>query len=1536
MLVSLLLLMGPWWMTAADAAGGGQVSGSVATTTIADTVYYADGTPATGTVIVSWGAFTTATGLTVPSGSTSATIGADGVLNATLAPNAGAMPIGSYYTAVYHLDDGSVSREYWVVPASQGTVSLSAIRSTVLPTSVAMQTVSKAYVDTAIAAAVTGHPLDTSNPYVLKAGDTMTGPLVLPGDPTASTQAADKHYVDTNVTALTSGLAQKVSTEPAGTQTVAQPAGTQLQVNLLNGTEYASQYQTALGDNGIANAAASADCAGGCLIEAEPSYPSVEVYPAPQAWNSSVASGTHLSDKRGGGQRDTFVNPVGLIAAGVNNGETIDHVVTRDTVAAHQQSHAEEIESHGLMVTQEALAGGSNLFPGTLETVPYFKADYSALALTGSYNAAGQHSLAAQTINCYGVGDCLIGSQFLNASGGFRDEADEGAHPFDLQIHEDARVFQGVCSGGCTTGSTQVTLTPTQAGGTQGEGRFLIDTNPAKVITSGSITGGADGGGIASAVAFSGTSFPVSVFMETAQLIPSQADNVAPGTVTVGIVTSGVPSGFVTNTASISSPSGVLCIVDRSNGFQPHNYEMATYSVVDGTHLRMTLNKVHSAQATIAVGGLCGYGLEQTVDTKNGIRQVFPVLGSYSSTGLYYAGGLSALAGVSGSTSAFVNLNLPIAAIARSGNVVTVTTAGNLPVDVNGLSMTVSGVTDSSYNGTFSVTTTGPNTLTYPGTGANSTSTGGNVRLLTGGYALYPMAEVLSVYNASTKSVDGQMTLAPNNVAWSPNDSVEQPHYYQEMLAADITYVGQTTPRPTTYLRAGVQYEGNTGPGVRGWSIANATPASNYLGNGGTHTLPDFAFEALGPWRRTFDMQAGDEAAFAVHCNSHGCGRWNSGYQLFELDSAAGIDFVTYQPPTSNLSFTMRGTSYAFSPLGFSAGTVNATTLNATTVNATTVNGALNAAQLPVFGASGGGHSQGAVPDPGPVSGASRYLREDGTWTTPPAGGGSGSGSSGSTAALPVSGANVDYRFMDGSGTMVSDASGNGNNGTLGAGSLAPSWTGSGLAFTTLQNVSLPAALNSNKTMCSGVYMTPISSIITLNNFAAMVTSSLGTGGVNLMYNLTGSGYPGVFAPAIASGNSNRTSGGNVVSGFHVMCYVLGGGSGDLDHLYIDGQETFYYAQDASYGYQSSGHYYLGSSGVSAWAGSGFNGTYYRFAAWPTGLNAQQIAAVSGSIREEIALRGVDVTPRPVMLSSPQLLAAGTSLTIGAGLTPSQAWPSNLTLTNQPAYTVRNYGISGLTLLAISGNEANRFAPYCRTQAGPSIYILQAGDNDFATFGSATAQSVFASMAATTQIMKQAGCRVYLMTGFSKSGTDAAGRTFDTDKDAYDAVILTNWKVAGADGVIDAGAIQPMGCDGCNTNATYFQPDNTHPTVAGQLLVANAVNNVLNYASGYNGDDPNVVTTLPYTMTAADGYVSLNGVTGAGTLTLPDCTGQSGAVYRINNPQSTYAVSVKAGNANQLINGLPAATTVTVPGNGLLTLRDVPNPKTVSGCHWEM
>ncbi|HTY84116.1 MAG TPA: glycosyl hydrolase family 28-related protein [Silvibacterium sp.] len=159
----------------------------VTTTTVQGTVYRADGGAATGTVLVSWPAFSTATNLAVAAGSTTATIGQDGFLSLNLAPNQGAYPAGSYYTVVYHLSDGTVSKEYWVVPAAT-TAAISSVRAQLAPATVAVQPVNKSYVDSSIAA-ITGS-------YLPLTGGTMTGSLTLQGDPVSANQAATKHYAD--------------------------------------------------------------------------------------------------------------------------------------------------------------------------------------------------------------------------------------------------------------------------------------------------------------------------------------------------------------------------------------------------------------------------------------------------------------------------------------------------------------------------------------------------------------------------------------------------------------------------------------------------------------------------------------------------------------------------------------------------------------------------------------------------------------------------------------------------------------------------------------------------------------------------------------------------------------------------------------------------------------------------------------------------------------------------------------------------------------------------------------------------------------------------------------------------------------------------------------------------------------------------------------------------------------------------------------------------------------------------------------------
>jgi len=451
----------------------------LATTSVQDTVYRADGTPAGGSVVVTWGSFTTASGAAVEAGTTTATLGVGGALSIALAPNAGSTPMGSYYTAVFHLNDGTTMREYWAVPvtmAGSAPVKLAAISTQVLPASVAMQTVSKQYVDNAIAAAELNVPYDTA-PYVLKAGDTMTGPLNLPGDPVSPTQAADMNYVDENIAAIASGLGGKVSLAPSATQVVLQPAATQLETNNLNGSLYATPYVAGGGNNGIANALTSPACVTGCAVKVEPTYPGTDAAVA-----SEMPQGSRVEDLRGGGQVETSVDP---LWNGASATMTLNNTAVRSASAFAAMYVHGALFDYPLQVQNSALTGGNNLYPAAQEGVPYFKSTYGVAELTGSYNTQGQHVQVGNMVNCYGVGDCLAGGQFIVSEGGFRDDGDEGTHPWDLNVAEDAGTFAGTCASGCTTGSTVVKVSSTADAGTQGDGRFLMDKNPADLKTLG-------------------------------------------------------------------------------------------------------------------------------------------------------------------------------------------------------------------------------------------------------------------------------------------------------------------------------------------------------------------------------------------------------------------------------------------------------------------------------------------------------------------------------------------------------------------------------------------------------------------------------------------------------------------------------------------------------------------------------------------------------------------------------------------------------------------------------------------------------------------------------------------------------------------------------------------------------------------------------------------------------------------------------------------------------------------------------------------
>ena len=205
---------------------------SPSTTTVQGTVYNATGAPTSGTLQLSWPAFSTAANQAIAAGRLAVNIGVDGFFSVNLAPNLGANPAGLYYTAVYHLADGTTSTEYWTVPAAAQTT-LAQVRAQLMPASQAVQAVNKAYVDQAIQQAASNQ--------ISSVGGTLSGPLYLSGDPVSPTQATDKRYVDSLF-----GQALPIAGGTATGPVTATQLGGVYQADQSPGVDFASKLQACI------------------------------------------------------------------------------------------------------------------------------------------------------------------------------------------------------------------------------------------------------------------------------------------------------------------------------------------------------------------------------------------------------------------------------------------------------------------------------------------------------------------------------------------------------------------------------------------------------------------------------------------------------------------------------------------------------------------------------------------------------------------------------------------------------------------------------------------------------------------------------------------------------------------------------------------------------------------------------------------------------------------------------------------------------------------------------------------------------------------------------------------------------------------------------------------------------------------------------------------------------------------------------------------------------------------------------------------
>ena len=810
----------------------------LSTTTVQGTIYRADGTPASGTLLVSWPAFTTPQNQAVAAGSLSATIGADGFVSVNLTPNAGALPAGSYYTVVYQLSDGTVNQEYWVVPAA-GTAAVASVRAQLEPSTVAVQpTVTSQYVTSAMAS--------MASSYLPLAGGTLSGPLTLNADPTAATQAATKHYADqigAQSLPLSGGALGGPLTVPS------------LSAQQLEGMLYADQWQSSSGsNNGIAMSLQ--ECASlpyACHVLAPALYSSVE-QPAYDVWSPSQL---WFEDRRSGGSLSYFHNPGNALYfptawPGTDSG-------SGGSVATGIYGQWD-----GHLSTYAANVSRRTLDVSNYDSTPGFSADYPGGAATW----ATQRALSInQVMSGEGINDgILIGSmKFGNGDhigeyiynqdvGGYTAYGDEAAKAFATQEDQVPYIYTGTCSSGCTTGSTQITTTPVSNSKTQGAGRPLIDTT--RGATACTVTNVAVGTfGTLSAVTVSGCALPVSTAWGTTQTAVPVGGG--PGVNPAPPFTISQTFNVVLTSGTVNT-STLFCI---QSGPIDCGYPTVVGTASGGVQsVTVPLRRYHPSGTPWFQGGAAEDGLEFTGWTQtvsgNTMRYLWFVLGSTASNVLQVYNPQPAPATISIALSNQMTGSINLSGLSSSGTTVTaayVPTGSTLSgaTDYINTTFMIAGASDSALNAPCTnVIWTGSTALTCTIAGLSGTHTSSTATASLGlsGANVWPMAIVTDVQNesATPPQIDGTLALTPNNIVIASGDSLAEEQIIAAKFQSQTNLDNATNPYAVyngflQYLQGtAAQGGGGSGASNAGFIYFNENPDSYYLGLGGMWTPPNF------------------------------------------------------------------------------------------------------------------------------------------------------------------------------------------------------------------------------------------------------------------------------------------------------------------------------------------------------------------------------------------------------------------------------------------------------------------------------------------------------------------------------------------------------------------------------------------------------------------------------------------------------------------------------------------------------------------------
>lgn len=460
------------------------------------------------------------------------------------------------------------------------------------------------------------------------------------------------------------------------------------------------------------------------------------------------------------------------------------------------------------------------------------------------------------------------------------------------------------------------------------------------------------------------------------------------------------------------------------------------------------------------------------------------------------------------------------------------------------------------------------------------------------------------------------------------------------------------------------------------------------------------------------------------------------------------------------------------------------------------------------------------------------------------------------------------------------------------------------------QGCTVPAAANTMRSFAALV--APALPNATFGYGLGLIGSNQTSSSLSLGIDSSGRGFVNY------SGGSAVSSSYDSTAGLSCVVHQVGqSGDSTFDTFYLNGRAVGSYVSRGRGVMPTGGNYLLGSSGNGLlW----FGGTIYRAMGWSSFISAADAQSACALLASDGITKGA-IDPSLVLNTgtNPTVACVGDSIAYGSlGTAPCTLLTGGLL----SSMTITTNAIPGSAMSMAVGNVGPREAAQCSTKA-MNYSILEAGTNDLASGTSAAAlwnlTKSYAGQLRAAWAKKGCVGKIGAQTILSRFTIDAGTGT--GTRDTYNTLVLTQALASGFDFIADAAANPLLGATGASSNTTNFNADKIHPTLVGDQYLANAYTYALQYQQALLNPVPTTITAATYTMGAGDILMNLN-PSASQTITLPNCLGQTGAIYRFMNSQSANTVTLKTAAAGQTINGTDYSSTgLTFASNSTLRLR---------------